>query len=453
MKQRILLVMAAALFSWVGFAQSPINLFDKLANGEYRQENPSDQIYQDGSDWVIQFNADYKEVVIEFEEGEIVGKYNKVVVEYEPLGATDGTATLGIWIDNEESGVWTNQNDGVVDTYYLLGPSEIYGIGLFGTWNWVYPQELRIKKLELVYDPNIPFPDYFTNPIDFQNSQLRQDYFFAKGVDSDAPFGILTTNRNWLSTNDWEAVFEKEGTNVFLAVNQSRGENIPTFLMRLPAGKKFGDVEEISFKYRIPDYADYAVITVNSIGGNAYVDGAQADLGHCPAVFYSMDGAIDDGYAGWATFTMKTAWFDPAGEGSDFNNDRWSIADGYAPNLASIAGLDVIWLGVGLSTWSDYHMDDITLKFADCVQGVNCYCDLNPGVPGCEEIIPSVQTVKASSLIVYSIPGGLAIQGAEAAAIYGIDGSLIATAKGSIALPKGIYIVKAGDEVVKAIVK
>ena len=59
-----------------------------------------------------------------------------------------------------------------------------------------------------------------------------------------------------------------------------------------------------------------------------------------------------------------------------------------------------------------------------------------------------------SSVKVLSIPGGLKIDGAESAVIFGIDGSLVASTSASeIALPKGVYIVKAGGEVVKAIVK
>jgi len=55
---------------------------------------------------------------------------------------------------------------------------------------------------------------------------------------------------------------------------------------------------------------------------------------------------------------------------------------------------------------------------------------------------------------VYSIPDGIAIEGIESATIYGIDGSVVATtAKGEVALPAGVYIVKAGERVVKAIVK
>ncbi|MDR1730166.1 MAG: hypothetical protein LBR52_05845 [Prevotellaceae bacterium] len=67
--------------------------------------------------------------------------------------------------------------------------------------------------------------------------------------------------------------------------------------------------------------------------------------------------------------------------------------------------------------------------------------------------VTSVSTVASSSVNVYSIEGGLAVEGAENAVVYGIDGSVVATATGKIALPKGIYLVKANNEVVKAIVK
>jgi len=66
----------------------------------------------------------------------------------------------------------------------------------------------------------------------------------------------------------------------------------------------------------------------------------------------------------------------------------------------------------------------------------------------------SVQAVaSSSSLKVYSIAGGLVIEGTEKATVYGVDGSVIATATGNIALPKGLYIVKVGNKAVKAVVK
>jgi len=65
-----------------------------------------------------------------------------------------------------------------------------------------------------------------------------------------------------------------------------------------------------------------------------------------------------------------------------------------------------------------------------------------------------VQAVAAApSVKVYAIEGGLAIEGAEKAVVYGIDGSVIATATGKIALPKGVYIVKVDGKAIKAIVK
>ena len=461
MKKRILLVMAAALFSWAGFAQvTPKNLFYKFANGEYRIQGPDDQVYQDGADWIIEFfderGEGSREVVVEFDPGEVVGIYNKVVIEYEQASGYK----VGMWIENDESDVWTNQKVGVVDTYWLLGPSEINGIGIYGTSDWTYPASIRIKKLELVYDPEIPFPDYFTSPINFQNSELKIGHSgIAQGVDSDSPFGLLANDGNWLTVNasdnpSYSVLFAKEGDNVFLDITSSQGCNIPAFLVRLPEGKVFGDVEEISFRYKILDYADYALVTVNTIGENTYGTGIR-DLAKCPAVFYSYDHAIKDGLGAWATFTMKTAWFEE-GNDSDFENARWSFeTDEYVSNLGAIANETVIWLGVGIFGWyGSYSMDDITLTFKE---ETPCECDVCE--PSCEcydpenEICTSVETVKASSFKVFSTPGGLAIKGVESATIYGIDGSVIATAKGQIALPKGVYIVKAGNEVVKAIVK
>jgi len=66
-----------------------------------------------------------------------------------------------------------------------------------------------------------------------------------------------------------------------------------------------------------------------------------------------------------------------------------------------------------------------------------------------------ISTVASSSVKVYAVDGGLTIEGADkAATIYGVDGTLVATTTGgTIALPKGVYIVKVGNEAVKAIVK
>jgi hypothetical protein len=69
----------------------------------------------------------------------------------------------------------------------------------------------------------------------------------------------------------------------------------------------------------------------------------------------------------------------------------------------------------------------------------------------CETAIQSIAS--APSFKVYSSQGGLFIDSEEKAFVYGIDGSLIATANGQVALPKGIYIVRVGSEAVKAIVR
>ena len=217
------------------------------------------------------------------------------------------------------------------------------------------------------------------------------------------------------------------------------------FKMNLPYDKTFGDVEKINFKYKFEDgdsekYASNAIVIVNTIwldpNGEYYSD-FMKDFDLYPAVYYSLgyEGEFDAGYGSWATFSMKTAWFDAEGGASD--NARFSVGDNYQPDLESLKYENVIWIGVGFNTKEYYYMDDIELIFK---------CE----GPDCDS---SVEKISASPVNVFSIPGGLAIQGAEKAAVYGIDGSLIAIAKGNIALPKGVYIVKIDNQVVKAIVK
>jgi hypothetical protein len=348
-------------------------------------------------------------------------------------------------------------------------------IGIYSLWGAPSGTEIRIKRLEVfAYLCEWDF-FCFDSYIDFEFDDCftlggRVEYSVASYIAEAAPWGVLIGNRAWPNVGeDWSATFsddEYEEQGLVMKI-KGREEQILGFEMCLPYDKTFGDVEKISFKYKFvseEDYADYAMVVVHRMyepSNQSYYN--QLYWSRYPAVYYSgvpgsytdgstgkTTGEFDEGYGRWATFTMETAWFDL--ELGKFDNARFSAGDGYMPDLESLRYETRIWLGVGFATWGNYYMDDIMLIFKDCdTPGAKCFCELNPEHEECDDT--SVQTVKASSVKVYSIAGGIAIEGVESAAIYGIDGSMIATAKGEVTLPKGVYIVKAGDRVVKAVVK
>jgi hypothetical protein len=146
-----------------------------------------------------------------------------------------------------------------------------------------------------------------------------------------------------------------------------------------------------------------------------------------PLCYWSYDRPINSGRTGvWDEYIFDTNFFT-----DEAMND--AIADSHVPNMDAF-DWSKFQFGIGIADGNQigtFFLDDIEFVFES----------------------NSVKSVSASSAKIYSIPGGLAIEGVEKAVIYGIDGSVIATATGNIALPKGVYIVKAGSEVVKAIVK
>ncbi|MBP3353703.1 MAG: T9SS type A sorting domain-containing protein, partial [Bacteroidales bacterium] len=70
-----------------------------------------------------------------------------------------------------------------------------------------------------------------------------------------------------------------------------------------------------------------------------------------------------------------------------------------------------------------------------------------------------VATAEATETSIYAVAGGVQVEVAEATAVevYSIAGTIVAekviTGTTTIALEKGVYIVKAANEVVKVIVK
>lgn len=439
MRKKCLLLMVAALFSWAGFAQiNLLSMFDNFENEESEWDLSGNTIAQDGDAWEITFSAGWNTVKINFGIGEIA-EYNTVLIEYEAgsgvvVGFVSGSEETGNW--------WYNQKDEVPSgTNYLLVGNQTTQISIMSTGT---AGTLRITKLELFGSAPI-WPEYFENPINFQNPELRLNENDIPRVIEGAPFATASAEV-WPASDNWSATFDKEeeNDNVFLKVKGRDNQQVCIFKVNLESeGKTFGDIEKISFKYKFDDsvetedgwYGNNVVAVVNKVGlDNSTEVYTSLNFANYPAVYYSWEeeGQFDEGYSGWATITIETAWFDA--EGGEFDNARFSLGDGYAPSLESIAEDAEFWLGIGINTYGNYYMDDVTFtyKCTDCT---------------------SVENVTALSVKVYSNAGVLYIQGAESATIYGIDGSLIATAKGQIALPKGVYIVKAGNEVVKAIVK
>lgn len=123
-------------------------------------------------------------------------------------------------------------------------------------------------------------------------------------------------------------------------------------------------------------------------------------------------------------------------------------------NFASTANVFTLYLGITTGPTQDvaeYYLDNIAITLKGTVTDSWTESNLSIDCDGGS----SVENVNSgSSVKVYSIAGGLAIEGGEGAVVYGVDGSIItSTAASSIALPRGVYFVKVGSEVVKAIVK
>jgi len=482
MKKRILFMMVPALlFSWAGWAQN-LDLFSKLESGDYDFEIVDDAdlgiggytLAKDGDEWVFtlgnkntmpngatgEYEAGYAPFWIHFDEGEIAeGGYTavsiQVINENTHIYGSNSVGMVvkvnGEWIEDSQDGDVADDHKYYLKEEYIA--DGIQAIGIFGLWFNAPGQVIRIKKLELIKETP-PYPKFFVSPITFDNPELILNDYQIPVQMSTASFTTAAGDNGWPSSDGWSATFvqdEEQGV-VMKIKGRSVGEGytnpistgqVCMFKTQLPEGKTFGDIKEISFKYKFEsdppegeswygvNYIVFAAKTGLKPDGEYYSDGTRHfDL--YPAVYYSFEeeGAFDEGYGAWATLSMQTKWFDK--EEGLFDNARFQVGDNYVPDLESINGENEIWLGVGINTWGYYYMDDITLHFGgNSVESV--------------KIVPAMK--------VYSIQGGLAIEGAEKAAIYGIDGTLIATAKGQIALPKGIYIVKAGSEVVKAIVK
>jgi hypothetical protein len=464
---------AALLFNWAVVAQK-FDLFEKFESGKYHFEEPNLGGYsleKVGEEWWITLGtknptggkgggpeAGYLYLVLEFDEGEIeeLG-FNAVEIEYtnDDVIIMWGGGKIGMQVYRLGVGEGTNEAiDEPVGVYYLPDEdiSEITGIGIMGLWYNEPGHVIKIKRFELI-DAKPPYPAFFENPVVFgeYDELILDEYSIVSYMGSVSPFGL---NSGWDLPGAYEgwATFVQDAESVVLKVEGTKGETsspagtVCAFRVNLDpygmTGKTFGDVENIKFNYKLEDNDgwcegyEYAIVVVSKDKAAPYFADGDFEFVRHPAVFYSTDGVGEAESCGiWGTFSMETAWFGVEDGKSD--NARFWVGDGYTPDLGSLEYETTVWISVGLNTWDTYYINDIELVFK--CEGVDCG--------------NSVEKVTVSPVNVFSILGGLAIQGAEQATVYGIDGSLIATAKGNIALPKGVYIVKVDNQVVKAIVK
>jgi hypothetical protein len=473
------MMVAALLFSRAGVALN-FDLFEKFESGKYHFEEPNLGGYsleKVGEEWWITLGtksptdgpnggpeAGYLCLVLEFDEGEIedIG-FTAIEIKYTNDDATTEWASGKIGMQVYRLGVGEGTNEGLdlpVGKYFLPDEdiSEITGIGIMGLWFNEPGNVIRIKRLEGIVEISVPVFNFF-NPVnfgDYKGSLVLDDYSIMGYMGAIPPFG-LNSGLDWPEADEGWATFVQDAESVILKVKGTKGETsspagtVCAFRVNLDphgmTGKTFGDVENIKFNYKLENNDgwcegyEYAIVVVsrdNRSNGEYieyFADGDFEFVRH-PAVFYSTDGVGEAESCGvWGTFSMETAWFGVEDGKSD--NARFWVGDGYTPDLGSLEYEKTVWISVGLNTWDTYYINDIELVFK--CEGPDC--------------VNSVEKVTVSPVNVFSIPGGLAIQGAEKATVYGIDGSLIATVKGDIALPKGVYIVKAGNQVVKAIVK
>jgi hypothetical protein len=494
------MMVAALLFSWAGFAAN-YDLFEKFESGKYYIEEPSASgkggytLEKVGDEWWFTLGskgpggpdgkdeAGYLYLVLQFDEGEIedIG-FTAVEIEYTNNESVTQWANHKIGMQVYRLGEGEGTNEGLdlpVGKYFLPDEdlNEITGIGIMGLW-FNYPGNvIKISRFEgIVESP--PYPKFFKNPVVFGDYEMLilDEYSITGYMGGVPPFGT-NGGWDWPDADDGKITFTQDAEKgvVLKFDDGSKGENVypaGTYCAikvnldpdkNNPTGRTFSDVKGIKFDYKIEDNDgwcdgyDYAVVSVSRDNKSndeyiTYFADGDYNFVRQPAVYYSLDGLDEAENCGnWTTVSMEIAWFDV--DGGEFDNARFGVGDGYTPDLGLLEDQKIVWVTVGLNTWGTYYLNNIELVFEgdECEPGdKECICAKDPENEICKE---SVKSVVASSVKVFSIPGGIAIQGVESASIFGIDGSLIATAKGQISLPQGVYIVKAGNEVVKAIVK
>ena len=292
-------------------------------------------------------------------------------------------------------------------------------------------------------------PAAVTSPIDFD----KEGEAFAAGFEFNVGENYFPMPAwGWPDDNGTKmGVVEKDCSNV-LKVEPKNSDLTAIFkTLNFPSGKTFGDIESISFNtffesFSGLDEGDDVMGTEvilyfgrpNTILGN----GTGFANPYCISFKGNPEGNPKAGVIGaWFknTVTMDDI-LDPAINkgGGNYGMAGWG----------EVADRSSVTFGVGFNANNGvYYIDDIVFCFYDD------YCDKNYK-SGCKTVGVQKVDASSSSVKVYAIPGGLAIEGGEGAVIYGIDGILVtSTSASTIALPQGIYIVKVGGEVVKAIVK
>lgn len=361
------------------------------------------------------------------------------------------------------------------------------------------PVTFLITMAEFIDYKGAVAPVNFTNPIDFEDNNFRG--YQVK----EAAWGAVAKPITHMGTESWGG-WAPDGVSYSVVADPDDAANTCLFVtsgvkssdkdaqlyyypmtyfhIKLPVGNTFGNVKKLKFNVKCADYgvnSEYPEEAYDEDGnpilddkGNPVLTGnmipvynkpeqkisiAVADksfllTGRTFSAFYKdkTGKEVGDTYGQWfVTFPLAYRSFDPVfiGDLGVWNTITVDVADfwDWGKNQAMWQGyyeegepgylgtLNEFQIGIGLNSGGfQYYLDNIEFE-------------LGP-VSVKDVVAESVSSVK-----VYAIQGGLAIEGAEKAIIYGIDGSLVAIATGTIALPKGVYIVKADNQVVKAIVK
>jgi len=392
--------------------------------------------------------------------------YNGVVIEIEPT-----TANIKVVLVYEVDGT-VNFTEGRYDEATITGGAGLSTISIaFGEGktyaaiglqtNWcqagcisvdpsITSEDLKVVSVRLAKVPTSP--STLGPKIDFRIPEWELGYEVPGGEGS-SPANPVATLRGWgwAEGGDDVSIVEGPDGEKALRVDPVGGDGpynmITVFNINLPGGKTFADVKQVKFDVYFPEGTEtweseelfqQLIVTVGKVE-NLAKDMKNFHTFALAYYDYEDDPTNFGPLAQWNTITFDIASF------MDFDKNFRAVAqrdedlpfdvDPYAlphvPSPAAVNGETAIQLGIGVQGLT-YYMRSIELV----IEGT-----------GVESIL------SAPSFKVYSIQGGLFIDSEEKAAIYGIDGSLIATAKGQVTLSKGIYIVKVGGEAVKAIVK
>ena len=463
MKKRCLLIVASLLFSWAGFAQLSADL---LAKGMDITWDETEVVQNGDGTWTATYSVDYSGAGWSFDmEEDDVRSEGYVGVELEFLFETSSVGAQIMvqygdeWIDCGTPVLVQTAGIGkatVMFDEYCLSQYPVACIIIQNGWGGGPGEgpgegdKITITKAELLkYIKVWDVPKTVTAKNGFENFELE---YPAAGAPQ-SPVVATAYNYAW----GWPSGGAPEptvtiatdpigGTNKCLKVVQTDWSLINFFMVDfnhedMNLGKTFGEVKEIKFKiyYESGDNAYEGQLLIALISATQSLASDASSFGsgekgkyNAPLCYWSYDRPIDRGIGSWEEYTFETKWFT-----DDEMND--AIGDGLVPQMSTVNPWSKFQFGIGIANAGDYGESIVGTYYIDDIEFVF------------DNV--SVKSVAASSAKVFSIPGGLVIDGVESAVIYGIDGSVIATATGTVALPKGVYIVKAGSEVVKAIVK